>query len=766
MLPGSLFISKEKVYKKNGQHWAGKLTSVNGQIQWNRNTMITAINGTTHFFTTKKDAAWQYTGQSTFVAPNINKNNSYTLSSSWTHDLKQITLDDAAKKIALKAAPSNRGITVDGTLSLQTLLSFPYIFTKNISPMEAVTGQCSLHLDIATLSSTHSAQGTIVVSDAGYKKISVKTITADIKRIDAKNATIHLSADVCPGIELEGSCKADFTNGTGVFGLRNSKQIPLNQVIGASMSEWIIVPKYAAFDANIATANGFKCTGRYALRLLSQVTEKESPYVGSFSIDAAEGQILGRSKNGSYTIQGNVKEQPIITRWFYAGKHDTLVDLHTPANSATLNGTIRYNFLMSFFPHNLRHLALGNDCTCSLSLDQKNREVVTGSVGLHSGKLYIPENRNLIERFHTEFKLLPASKQLFLKRFEIGFCKGSIKSPQITLQYNDKFDVEVLHIPLQIDNLFINWKKDFYGFIYGNLLLNKLPFGSPKISGNIVLKRTLLRENMFAEIGSSNMYSPMGNVNTLLQNFAVDLFITNESPIKVKTPTLETFANLNLRVQYLPNKDLILTPHVTGSINLDHGHLQFLQNKLFIEYGKIQFIPNQMNDPLIDLVARNKINRYQITLQANGSLQKPNIILESSPELTEEQILGLIFAGSENATLQADLPLMLVQNLNSLMLGSNKIFPRTNKIIEKITRPLKYVQIIPNFTDTNGRGGIKGVVSVNLSDQLKAQVQKNLNLQDDFSAQLEYALTDDINFKVVKDQRDELGSEVELRVKL
>ena len=87
------------------------------------------------------------------------------------------------------------------------------------------------------------------------------------------------------------------------------------------------------------------------------------------------------------------------------------------------------------------------------------------------------------------------------------------------------------------------------------------------------------------------------------------------------------------------------TPQLTGSIKLDSGHIKFLRTKLYFEYGKVQFISNQMNDPIIDLIARNRINKYQITLQATGSLQKPIILLESNPELTEEQILGLLYPG-------------------------------------------------------------------------------------------------------------------------
>ena len=152
-------------------------------------------------------------------------------------------------------------------------------------------------------------------------------------------------------------------------------------------------------------------------------------------------------------------------------------------------------------------------------------------------------------------------------------------------------------------------------------------------------------------------------------------------------------------------------------------------------------------------------------MQASGSLQKPTILVESTPELTEEQVLSLLLSGSENYKLQTDLLAMVEQNLYNVILGSKKILPESNNLLHKITKPLKYIQISPDFTDQSARGGIKGTININVNDQVKAQIQKNFNLQDDFSAQLEYMLSDDINVRAIKDQRGELGAEVELRVK-
>lgn len=235
--------------------------------------------------------------------------------------------------------------------------------------------------------------------------------------------------------------------------------------------------------------------------------------------------------------------------------------------------------------------------------------------------------------------------------------------------------------------------------------------------------------------------------------------------MSVKTSFVQSNAvlDLNLRSLYFNNKFQI--PRITGSVDLEKGTLDFLYNKLFINYGKIQFLPNQNSDPMIDLVAQNRIKKYLISLQVSGSLQNPNIVLESSPELSEEQILSLLFAGSENVSFQADLPTIFMQNLNKLIMGSKDIFPKNSAFFKKLTLPLKYIQITPDFTNPTGYGGLKGTVSVDLNNQIHAQIQKNFNLQEDLAFQVEYFLTDDINLKVVRDQSGEIGSEVEVRLK-
>lgn len=212
-------------------------------------------------------------------------------------------------------------------------------------------------------------------------------------------------------------------------------------------------------------------------------------------------------------------------------------------------------------------------------------------------------------------------------------------------------------------------------------------------------------------------------------------------------------------------KNKLFAPQIKGSISLRRGTISFPRNKLFISSGKIDFIPNQISNPMITLLAKNRIKKYVISLHVTGQMQKPTVFLESNPELTEEQIISLLFTGSENMSLRAGLPTLIMQNLSTLIFGNKQVRPVTTSFFQKLTTPLKYIQITPDFTDQSGRGGVKGSISADINKQLHAHIQKNFTMQDDLAFQLEYFFSDNLNIKAIKDHRGDLGAELEFILK-
>ena len=170
-----------------------------------------------------------------------------------------------------------------------------------------------------------------------------------------------------------------------------------------------------------------------------------------------------------------------------------------------------------------------------------------------------------------------------------------------------------------------------------------------------------------------------------------------------------------------------------------------------------------MFDPAIELVARNKIKKYEVSLQVEGSLSTHHIALDSTPPLSEEQIVGLLLVGAEEHSLNSMMPALIVQNLKNLIFSNNQ-----SSFFDKYFKPLLgsfNINLVPSFTDQTGRGGLRGALEITIDDRWRAVIQKNFSLTEDTKFELEFLLSDDITLRAIRDERRDLGGEVEMRWK-
>ena len=423
-----------------------------------------------------------------------------------------------------------------------------------------------------------------------------------------------------------------------------------------------------------------------------------------------------------------------------------------------LAGNIDFKFFKFFFTNSLKRYILGKKSKFCLNIDQSNSDSLSGYAFFKGGKLSLLKSYNSVEKFKFNFSFDKFYKKLYLSNLLIKFFKGNMFSSKIDIGFDNNFDISFFRLPLKINNFLINWKKDFYGLLQGNLLLEQRSKKVTDVTGDIILKKSLFKENLF---GFDN--EDIGNLSFLVHPLSLDeniinldINISNLMPVKIKTgfACLDLNSHLNLKLMLANGR--FFNPKIIGSLFIENGMLDFLQHKLFIDYGKIQFIPSRLNDPIIDFVAKNKINKYLITLHATGSLSSPKIILESFPKLKKKQILALLVAGSTNASFKAQFSQILQRNLSNL----NK----KNSFFKKITQPFKFIQIAPTFSNRAGKGGLNGSIDIDLNDQIHARLQKNFNLQDDLSFEVDYFVTDDVNVQFIKDKRGELGAQVEVRL--
>jgi translocation and assembly module TamB len=240
----------------------------------------------------------------------------------------------------------------------------------------------------------------------------------------------------------------------------------------------------------------------------------------------------------------------------------------------------------------------------------------------------------------------------------------------------------------------------------------------------------------------------------------LQLHIATYNPMHVKTSFLKTAATMNMTLV-----GTFQEPSLSGSLSLVQGQLLFPYRPLHIVSGHVHFMPNQLNDPLIEFVAKGRVRSYQITMRCQGSLQSPNLSFESTPPLTQEQIITLLLAGSSEGALSLIMPALIMQQIQNVIFGPEQTQSRLEHYFKSLLAPLRYIRFVPSFADQTARGGIRGAIEVDVNDQLRAVIQKNFSLTEDTKLEVEYALTDDITVRGIRDERGDLGGEVEMRWK-
>lgn len=758
----------EKIVK-NGTHVSqGCILLENSNILLNNKIFAGNISGSNIFYREQNEPNWHITLHNTIKNLANHEERNYIFTGSYFQQNRTFMLQEAADQLNLKAAFRDDSIQLDGTAPLKTIAHF-YDGTINaMKPTIAqdINGHCIIDL---TLQSHPTAQwlcrGNISLENPKFKHVSFEHLALKNVYLNPDLASADLIAMYNTHYQAQGNGCWYFDNQQGSVALANSKEI-ITTHRQDSPVYWSIPAQQATI--NLEIDKNFHTQGNYEATVHNSIHAETHNLKGTISSHATSFSVSGNTQEYTYAINGNLGPFPYVAEILctHAQEKEPVISFAAQNDAyKTLTGYAQYGLIQNLLPLDARDAILGKRNKIFCSIQQDKFCPIEGRLWTEKSRFFIPGIQNIVKNGSLKFSINPAQRKIAIQDTKINFARGNVTIPFASCALaSDSFELRDLYVPLSVNNLLISPKRDFYSFVYGNLLLQQHEEKPLNLSGSLVLRKTLIRGDIFNN-ASTPTTNPLAQLQEMHKGLDFSVRVINEGPIIIKTPTIEALAHIDLQTTHKNQQAISQLPHITGTINIDNGNLKFLENTLKIEYGKVQFLTRQLDDPIIDLIAKNRINKYVITLQVTGSLQKPTVVLESTPELSEEQILGLLFSGTENASLQTDLPVMIMQNLNTILLGHRKPYDKTSMLLDTLSKPLKYVQITPDFTDQSGRSSVRAQVSVPLGKQFKAQFQKNLTYDEDLSVEIDYLLSDDINLKLVKDHRGELGSEVEVRFK-
>lgn len=738
------------------KHWFGMISANSAQLKIDNNIVISALSGIVTFVNDQSIPGWIITPSLDFSSSKLEQEKIYSLNGEWSPEQKKLTIHDN-----------------DNALHLTTLMTPPYDWhvqgnlPLSLINKEMLTASSSIDLEIhADPSKKLYASGDIKISRYKPFGIDLRSIIVHLFPPGTKKVPLFKPTTDSQALHFAGIASWDFSSKKGSFVCTNMMPLttltksPKNQPLHPS----ICTIKPGNLMINVHSTKKFNFYGAYRAEFTIPLTKNMQRYTGTFKKIGPRVITNGNNGSGSFSLKALLSPTPHLTEVTYQQEKSTLVYLKTdPSQPFILQGPISWSLIQSHLSDPLKHLLMGNRCTFNCALDQKNLKLLQAHIKLARGTFYIPEHYNLIQAFSATVWCDIASRRLAINDAHATLSKGKLSCKHAYATLTPDFQLNTLYIPMVAENCFFNWKRDFYSILSGDLVVTKTQEQKvPYVTGNVMIKKALLRENI---VGTNENYQAWNDIHSTQFPLGIHVNVVTEKPIRAKTPSLQALASLNLAVHCTPEKSFGAQPYIVGTITLEDGSVNLLGNNLKIEQGKIQFLENKPNDPFIDVIAKNRINKYIVSLQTSGSLQNPTVFLESTPELTEEQIMGLLCTGSENTTIESNLSALLMKNISTLMFNGKK--EKSSGVVDKLLKTLKYIHISPDFSDAVNGGPVKGSISVNVKDKMRASIKKDITSQnDDFSAQLEYMLSDNINVKVARDQRGEVGSEVEFRLKL
>jgi len=735
---------------KIGDVFKSTIYIIGGQLAVYNKTVVTAPTGNLKIdFDTAKDAKVSVHIDSSFELPYLGEYNTCYLTGVWDRNNGRFALRSAYDLCAIDPIIiTKRNENTHLRLMARLPLSCLWRFLVDDVTNDYVEGNGFLSMQ-AVFGASQRIDGQLIFEDAQYKKRLLCDVNKIFftKRNDYWHGGITLRSHTA---EFNGSWHWFEQTKIGEFNLSNT-----NSVAVPYTKWWQVLPH--DFSCQIKVNESGSINGSYQGTATNIVRNTNNTVCGTMTVHDDTINIAGTINAQHYELIGELQPKLRLKKCIYFDENGTpLVSLFgKPGHNSNFDGSIAFSFMRSLLQQCVGYDMQGQGIAQVRGMFDSNR--IAANFHFADTTIRLPQTYNFIDGFDASVCYDITNNKLMIHDMHCSLYAGTIHSSRAIVLFDLQGNCRFAHIPLLFDRCLLNVKKDLFASISGSLLFGHSITDQPLVKGHFIIDRAQLKENLFSDNFQKQLINYTGRMFAQPGiDMACDVSVETKSPIRVDTAFLKTDAKVQLQIQRTINN-----PEVTGAINLLSGSLDFPYKPLHITKGGIYFLPNQLYDPLIELVAKNKIKKYNIGLQVTGSLHAHHILFDASPPLTDEQVIALLLIGSEQESMPA---LSIMQNVQQVIFGTNQS-SLVREYFKPILGPFSSISLIPRFSDQSGRGGLRGALEIDVNDRMRVLIQKNFSLTEDTKFELEYLFSDDITLRAIRDERRDIGGEVELRWK-
>lgn len=671
------------------------------------------------------------------------------ISGAWHHNRGSFSLKNVDHSFAIDPILIKKEAGVlHASLEAKMPISYIVHMCNNDNTDNRLQGNCSVQAKIEARDDDIRYNGHIVGQRVSWQDIEVCSLA---------KITFEKKEDISGGMYVQRTSGACF-GGAWTCTDQGALQAEMKNNARLTFSpkhDWQMLPEDLFLRAERS------CDGLYRLFYNGKATQVKTQQhitsAGSITIADHDVTIQGNIDEAWYDLKGFWDTGFALQTFKYTNNEQTLAEVKKNEDGS-YHGLMHVHCVKDILKRRMQY-DLQGEGLFDIAITPRNG-LCHMQVHLHDGTIRLPRTYNFMDGFDCSVMLDLHNKRCVVSDLVCTLHNGALCSKRIEAALSDDLSLRFAYAPLLIDRCLLNIEKELFAVISGSILLSKKQDTGTRLKGALIIDRAQLKENLFSEVFQKQMRSYTSySFDTRDDDLQCDIAVKTRHPVRVQTPFLQTDARIDLHIR---NK--IRDPQVVGSIHLAGGQLHFPYKPLYITQGALHFMPGKLDDPLIELEAKNTIKKNAIRLHASGSLHNHHVSLEACPTLTEEQIISLLLVGSQEESLNIVMPALIMQNIKSMLFGHDQS-SNMSKYFGKLFKPFKRIHLVPSFIDQSGRGGLRGAIEIELSERCRAVIQKNFSLTEDTRFELEYMVSDDISARVTRDIRRDLIGEVEMRYK-
>jgi hypothetical protein len=167
------------------------------------------------------------------------------------------------------------------------------------------------------------------------------------------------------------------------------------------------------------------------------------------------------------------------------------------------------------------------------------------------------------------------------------------------------------------------------------------PWKRSTLTGTIDLGRSYYRRDIELSVGGRSLPLDLFHIETApLSDMRLDVRVRSEAGIALINNVVRTQAIVNLHLGGTGRDPLL-----TGTLSTDQGDVILAASQLELRSAIVEFTEKDPYNPLLQMLFEDEVKGYRIRVTIAGTLEEPQIILDSTPPLPSEQLLVLLTTG-------------------------------------------------------------------------------------------------------------------------